>query len=233
MWRNKRKPDRDDPVEAAAAKPPGDAPEAVNDDGDGEGAIEDSSEEPALALYPRDLRRDHAGGDPDLVRVLGVAAGQIGEIVSVARRAEQRVRLESAAAESSHGADRHWSRRDLLAVEATGSVLERLAQLRSEAEALSATLRRASAALSGGAPRSGGPGGRPLSAGGEGRADREPAGARKISPRPGPGPEGLRLLAAQMAAAGRSRLEIEDRLRRDFDVVDAGAVVERALGRSQ
>lgn len=42
--------------------------------------------------------------------------------------------------------------------------------------------------------------------------------------------EGLRLLATQMAVAGSSRAEVEERLVREFGVADPGSVLDEVLG---
>jgi hypothetical protein len=45
-----------------------------------------------------------------------------------------------------------------------------------------------------------------------------------------PVPEGVRLIATQMAVAGSSRSEIERRLQRQFGIVDAAAVLDEIFG---
>jgi hypothetical protein len=54
--------------------------------------------------------------------------------------------------------------------------------------------------------------------------------ARRESPSRVPVPEGVRLIATQMAVAGSSRKEIERRLQRQFGIVDAASVLDDVFG---
>lgn len=51
-----------------------------------------------------------------------------------------------------------------------------------------------------------------------------------VSPGQPPIPEGVRLIATQMAIAGASKVEIERRLQRQFGITDAGAVLDDIFG---
>lgn len=66
---------------------------------------------------------------------------------------------------------------------------------------------------------------RPLEGGGEGDegADEEQGDGR-------PGSAGARLLATQMAVSGASRGEIEEKLRKGFEIDDPGAILDAILG---
>jgi hypothetical protein len=56
----------------------------------------------------------------------------------------------------------------------------------------------------------------------------EPVGERRAQPYPPS--EGIRLLATQMAVAGSTQAEIEERLRIEFGVVDADAILYEVFG---
>jgi len=70
------------------------------------------------------------------------------------------------------------------------------------------------------------------------RPDYAAAGVGPLAARPDGGapnrvpvPEGVRLIATQMAVAGSSRAEIERRLQRQFGIVDAASVLDEVFGR--
>lgn len=103
---------------------------------------------------------------------------------------------------------------------------EQLAEARERADRIVAErLRELAEELDPGAP-SEAPRLRPLEGGGEGEDD-EPAGD---PPSGRPGSAGARLLATQMAVSGATRAEIEERLRKGFEIEDPGAILDAILG---
>lgn len=60
-------------------------------------------------------------------------------------------------------------------------------------------------------------------------AEPQPAGPAPVPPRAPPS-DGARLLATQMAVGGSSRSEIENRLRNEFGIEDATAILDGILG---
>jgi hypothetical protein len=103
---------------------------------------------------------------------------------------------------------------------------EQLAEARERADRIVAErLRELADQLDPGAS-SEGPRLRSLKGGGE-REDDEPAGD---PPSGGAGSAGARLLATQMAVSGATRPEIEERLRKGFEIDDPGGILDAILG---
>jgi vacuolar-type H+-ATPase subunit H len=118
--------------------------------------------------------------------------------------------------------------------ETIDSLLVQAASLREEAERLQRTLEAAKAQIEG----DGEPSLRPVELP-QGAADEPPPRLRAVEPHEAPdsGAEakrsdaaGARLLATQMAVEGRSREEIEQRLRNGFEIDDTAGILDAILG---
>lgn len=156
---------------------------------------------------------------PTLESVLVLAQARIAEVEAATRKSREDLDRLAGEMGVSELRSSPPGGRDRLAAELVDSVTARIASLDREAAALVALLERSTALLS---PQ-----------GAESVAQREPdleAPAASVGRRPTPISEGVRLLATQMAVAGSSRSEIEDRLRRELDVSDPEALVDELLG---
>lgn len=169
---------------------------------------------------------EQAGRDPTLAGLLALAQERVAEIEAVARRSHEdleRMATEMGVEElltASPGA------RERLGAEVVGSVTERIAGLYEEAAALVAVLERSTTLLS---PEDEEPAAqREWEVQAESTLPPEPA--ERVQQRETPVSEGVRLLATQMAVAGSSRSEIEDRLRSELNVRDPEALVDEVLG---
>ncbi|MGH2952421.1 MAG: hypothetical protein ACRDK9_00165 [Solirubrobacterales bacterium] len=153
----------------------------------------------------------------DLADALGVAAERSGEIVIAAHE------LLTAL-----GAPRAGVADDTSAVRLIDTLADTTRQLHAEATELSRRISgaRRELGVEGTPPAEAAP---PRRRGPEPAVD-ESATARRLSgDRLEPPSAGVRLLVTQLAAVGATRLEIEERLREDFAIRNARAVVEHVL----
>lgn len=171
--------------------------------------------------------------------LLELAGERIAEIEAAARQADQELAQAAAQVRVDELLERPDGSRERLFGEIANSVTMRSAALREEAEALVALLARCAALLD--PMHSSEPIASERVQGSEyeqGHRTADPYAAeleeeRAVFEPQGPGTpvsEGVRLLATQMAVAGSSRREIEDRLRRELNVRDPETLVDEVLG---
>jgi hypothetical protein len=205
---------------------------------------------------PRVQVKRQRAGESSVPLLLDHAARVLDKVVHAAGQAEEEIRAES---EALHPPSRPGAggTRERIVADLTGTLLERAKGLREEAEDLSRVLERARLYLThveapspstpqgrtrGQAPSGGGTAGetaaqgpaRPVTAG------VDPSGGRFVGKSAGVHQprnavaarvsDGVRLLAIQMAAAGSSAEEIEERLRREFRIADPNGVLAEVLG---
>jgi len=178
----------------------------------------------------RTQKRDsaqQARAEPTLADLLGLARERVAEIEVTARRSHEdldRMADEMGAEAPAAGSP---PAREQLAGELVASVTERIAGLHEEAAALVSLLERSTALLSPWDERPHVPAA--LDEEDEVILAHGPAEPEEDA-RETPLSEGVRLLATQMAVAGSSRSEIEDRLRTELNVRDPETLVDEVLG---
>jgi hypothetical protein len=181
-------------------------------------------------LLGRDRRGESSplpayGSAPDL---LDLSAARIRALVDAAERAAADIGDRADAYDQEHDVDSNRMSPERRVTELARSLADRAEGLRRDAGELQEVLERASARLGGTPPSA------ELAAGSKGARfqPRHGEGAGPEAPEPGSS-DGLRLLAIQMAVAGSSRTEIEDRLRSEFGVTEPADVLTEVLGPGQ
>jgi hypothetical protein len=139
---------------------------------------------------------------------LRAASRRFDEVVAAARSAAEDIGAEARTRLDAGGAD--TPSREQVAAELLETLAARAQGLRREAEEVARILARAAGQLGSSADG-------PINGGGDG------TGGHAAS-------KGMRLLIAQMTAAGSGRKEIAERLRQDFGVDDAGEILDDVLG---
>lgn len=192
---------------------------------------------------PRRLRASYAEAPATLSDVLRRTQDRIDAVADAAELAVEQVRgdLDPGQPWRQGGAAPESTRidREALVEQLLESLAARTEGLQSEAAALAKTLKRAGAQLERSGPAKPVPATPPPV-----EIDRQTApqrlalalrqdrrGAPTSRSRGGKVPDGVRLLATQMAVAGSSMSEVESRLRREFGVADPGPVLDEVFGR--
>jgi hypothetical protein len=139
---------------------------------------------------------------------LRAASRRFDEVVAAARSAAEEIGAEARTRLDAEGAD--TPSREQVAAELFETLAARAQGLRREAEEVARILTRAAGQLGSSADG-------PTNGGGDGTPGRAAS-------------KGMRLLIAQMTAAGSGRKEIAERLRQDFGVDDAGEILDDVLG---
>lgn len=122
------------------------------------------------------------------------------------------------------------SDREQIILQLLSSLTERAERLDEEARQLAGVLARAGGALAALEARSEPPAGEPAGASAPSTPAPEVSISRQSNGPAEPASEGVRLLATQMVVAGSSRDEIEARLRDQFEIEDADALLDEILG---
>lgn len=166
------------------------------------------------------------GGEATVADLLALARERVGEIESAARGSHEDIQRMSSEMGVEDLLSASASPRERLGAELVGSVSGRIAALHDEAAALVALFERSAALLAAQdtpvAPE--------IADGHANGFEEQATEAVEVDTRETPVSEGVRLLATQMAVAGSSRSEIEDRLRRELNVRDPETLVDEVLG---